>query len=59
MKYLPLLICIALLVSCQNSKEELKDWDEIVLELEVAPNNQNEITIDSSEFTPVTILESF
>mgnify|MGYP006996169874 FL=1 len=49
-----------LFISCnnRNPKEKLKDWDEIVLDLEVPSRNQPEINVDSAHFLTKELRDS-
>jgi hypothetical protein len=60
MRIVSLTLSIACFLSCTNSdpKEELKDWDEIVLDLEVPSRNYNEISVDSTHTITKEPMES-
>jgi hypothetical protein len=60
MRIVSLTLSIACFLSCTNSnpKEELKDWDEIVLDLEVPSRNHPEINVDSAHFLTKELRDS-
>ena len=60
MKFVFLTMSTMLFISCnnRNPKEKLKDWDEIVLDLEVPSRNHPEINVDSAHFLTKELRDS-